>query len=142
MGFDKLPKLVFQRFPRIPYPVKIIKSDFRKVEESVYNTLLQKEKIYKPMRCGFSFRGSHRNNTDVINSEIALELFEQVPKDFPLRTQLMLAMPGIVESTFFKFKVGGMTELQQQKEEIIKTILKQFPSLSDTFSQHNEIHLQ
>eukprot|EP01124_Arcella_intermedia_P025040 TRINITY_DN4386_c0_g1_i1.p1 TRINITY_DN4386_c0_g1~~TRINITY_DN4386_c0_g1_i1.p1 ORF type:complete len:278 (-),score=52.32 TRINITY_DN4386_c0_g1_i1:72-905(-) len=137
-GLPGLPVLVFQRAPRIPYPVKVLRQgNLRKVEKSEYETMVVKEKKYKMVRCMVRV-GSMFPKDVLMNSEIALEVFQQVPKDFTLRTQLMFAMPEILETTSHQWIQIFHRDrpVQKQREEIIAAMIRRFPSLSTIFQQN------
>eukprot|EP01124_Arcella_intermedia_P014512 TRINITY_DN20960_c0_g3_i1.p1 TRINITY_DN20960_c0_g3~~TRINITY_DN20960_c0_g3_i1.p1 ORF type:complete len:287 (-),score=70.68 TRINITY_DN20960_c0_g3_i1:15-875(-) len=133
--FIRLPVLVFQRYPKVPYPVKVIKGNLEKVTEREYQGMMSKAKRYKPVMCRFQ-SGSRYSKDIPMNSEIALGLFQQVPKDFPMRNELMFAMSEIVESTSYNLlifnprKKGKPSTEQDQKDEIMAAMIKRFPSLS------------
>eukprot|EP01124_Arcella_intermedia_P036723 TRINITY_DN9681_c0_g2_i1.p1 TRINITY_DN9681_c0_g2~~TRINITY_DN9681_c0_g2_i1.p1 ORF type:complete len:138 (+),score=56.79 TRINITY_DN9681_c0_g2_i1:1-414(+) len=136
MGFRvDLPVLVFQRFPKVPYPVKILKGNMRKVERREYEEGIKKEKVFMATRCFSAFAGQYGSACNTINCEVALEVFGRVPKDFGRRNEVMVAMSGMMEE--ISGRVAGekkvLTE-EQQKEEMIKEMTNLFPDLKQIFS--------
>eukprot|EP01124_Arcella_intermedia_P025196 TRINITY_DN4449_c0_g2_i1.p1 TRINITY_DN4449_c0_g2~~TRINITY_DN4449_c0_g2_i1.p1 ORF type:complete len:362 (+),score=86.14 TRINITY_DN4449_c0_g2_i1:115-1086(+) len=141
----KFPVLIFQKSPPLPFPSKIICA-LRKVKKEEYQQMELEEKKYQPVMCRSSWGWGSK---DIINSDVSLALWNMVPKDFPERNQLMFAMPDIATSasTNILRSKGPLwakrpqdpfpDDQEEQKEEMIKEMLKSFPSLSSIFKKTN-----
>eukprot|EP01124_Arcella_intermedia_P025194 TRINITY_DN4449_c0_g1_i1.p1 TRINITY_DN4449_c0_g1~~TRINITY_DN4449_c0_g1_i1.p1 ORF type:complete len:366 (+),score=75.84 TRINITY_DN4449_c0_g1_i1:113-1099(+) len=136
----QLPVLIFKKSPPLPFPSKIICA-LRKVKKEEYQQMELKEKKYRQVMCGSSWGWGSK---DIINSDVSLALWYMVPKDYPERNQLMFAMPDIAVSAstniLTRFQQDPLhipDDQEEQKREMIKEMLKSFPSLSTIFKETN-----